>query len=194
MPKGRNNVRRACHIGMFESVKNKFVITGPPSSGKTTILDILQQRGIKVLSDTSREILLKKEEYGVDINDIAFSDLIFEKQLEKEFSLDENEVCLLDMSLVECIVFRKLKRQSLDLLSEIELRQRYDDVFLFSPLPFENDGYRDENDEQQINKIYELIKETYLELGYTARSIPRLPIDQRLKMIIDFLRSKGVAL
>ena len=91
-------------------------------------------------------------------------------------------------------MFRKLKGQSLDLLSEIELRQRYEDVFLFSPLPFENDGYRDENDEQQINKIYELMKETYLELGYTACSIPRLPIDQRLQIIIDFLRSKGVAL
>lgn len=174
-------------------MKNKFVITGPPSSGKTTILNILQQRGAKVLSDTSREILIKKDEYGVDdISSVAFSDLIFKRQLDKESSLDENEICFLDMSLVECIVYRKLKRQSLDILLELEMGQRYDEVFLFEPLPFEYDGFRDKNDEMQINEIYSLMKKTYFELGYTVQIIPRLSVEQRLQMIILHLKNKGV--
>lgn len=175
-------------------MKNKFVITGPPSSGKTTILNIIRQRGLKVLSDTSREILLKKEQCQVDISDIRFSDLIFERQLEKESSLDEKEICFLDMSLVECIVFRKLKQQSMDKLLNIEFKHRYDMVFLLSPLPFEKDGYRDTNDEQQIYKIFELMKKIYVELGYKVYIIPELPVVQRLQIIIEHLRKEGVVI
>lgn len=175
-------------------LKNKFVITGPPSSGKTTVLKILRDSGIRVISDTSREVMQEINLSDIDINSIVFSDLIFKAQLAKENSIDNDELYFLDMSLIECLVFRKLKNQSISILSSVELKNRYEMVFLFHPLPFEFDGYRDEKDAAQTETIFNSMKDTYSNLGYEVIEIPKLSAEKRAQLVLKTLRKRGLTI
>ena len=73
-----------------------FIITGPPSSGKTTIINELVRRGYKCQNEVARKVIKENTINNIDIfpwNNIeAFSDQVFDhiiellKSLNGEFS------------------------------------------------------------------------------------------------------------
>lgn len=170
----------------------RFVITGGPGFGKTTIIDALQARGFHCFSEFSRSIIREQLEIGGDIlpwkNLESFSRLVFDKRIKQFEEAPEKKVSFFDRGIPDVIAY--LNKDG------IELNQHYvealgnfnyeTNVFLTPPWEsiFVNDSERVENfTEAKI--AHEHIKFTYNQLGYKTFDIPCLPVEERVQFIID---------
>ena len=62
----------------------RIVITGGPSSGKTSIIDKLQSLGHKCLEEVSREII-KERKIETSFKDMDFEEIVFNKRRQELF-------------------------------------------------------------------------------------------------------------
>ena len=68
----------------------------------------------------------------------------------------------------------------------MELRERYDLVFLLDRLPFEKDGLRIEKDDLEAGKIHNLIWRTYEDYRYLINRVPICSsIGRRTDFVLD---------
>ena len=150
---------------------NWYVMTGPPSSGKSSSLKLLKKSGYKINPDISRIYLTNQKKSGTPVEKESLYSFKVQKTLfylmtKNALSLDTNEKILHDYSLPDNIAFLKLGCMKVP--EEVKRSAkifRFRKVFIFEPLELIMDGIRKENKKDQI-KLFELIKETYLELGY----------------------------
>ena len=60
-----------------------IVITGPPSSGKTTLIEKMAEKGYEVLHDIAREIIVEMKQKSKPVDERTKQLLIVKRQLEK---------------------------------------------------------------------------------------------------------------
>jgi predicted ATPase/adenylate cyclase class IV len=158
----------------------KNIITGGPGCGKTTILNLLAEKGYKVIPEAAREVI---KEHGRHVLDLQ--ELIFKKQLELEQTILGD---YLDRSIVDGIAYSRHYGQTpSEQLLQAHTKAGYSQVFLLEPLAkehYQNDTERTESYEQAV-AIYESLKLTYAELGYTIVSLPATTPQDRLEKILQ---------
>src|SRR5690348_8349682 len=88
----------------------KVVITGGPSIGKTTVIEILASRGFATVPEAARIVIEEEKLKGSDLlpwrNFAKFQELVFRKQLELEAQAS-GEVIFLDRGVVDGIGYCK---------------------------------------------------------------------------------------
>jgi predicted ATPase len=103
-----------------------------------------------------------------------------------ERELPKDEIVFIDRGLPDCIAYYKLYGVDAREILKICKKKRYKKIFFLEPLKFEKDYARIE-DEETARKLSELIKKTYLDMGYEVVSVPRMPIEERIKFILSNL-------
>ena len=78
------------------SINNWYVITGSSCSGKTTLVNMLEQKGYKVVYETARTLLDQELSKGLTVEEIrkdenAFQKKILDMKLDVENNLDKQE-------------------------------------------------------------------------------------------------------
>ncbi len=176
---------------------NWSVMTGPPSSGKSSSLKLLKESGYKINPDISREYLTKQKKSGNIVSKDSLYSLEMQKKLfflmtKDALSLDIKENILHDYSLPDNIAFLRLG--GLNVPDEI-LRSakifKFKEVFIFEPLKFVPDEIRTEDKDDQM-RLFELIKESYLELGYKPIIVKRNSLEKRHDFILNSLQQNSV--
>ncbi len=168
----------------------KYVITGGPSSGKTTTVEELERREFEIVHETAAEVIKEMQSEGKDVAE-HFEELqtrIFELQLATEAALGDG-VHFLDRSIIDGLAYRKAR--DLDLPKErIEAakKTKYDKVFLMELLPFVEDGIRFESSIEEVLAIQEQTKQTYEEYGYEVILVPVMSVIDRVKFILQHLK------
>jgi len=168
----------------------KYVITGGPGMGKTTIIEILAARGYRIVPEAARMIIDEGKLKGSDDlpwkNLAAFQKKVSERQIELENGLlgDSGEV-FFDRGIVDgygyCVSGNVAP---LEIISE-NARNRYDKIFLLEPLSvYKKDDARFEERELGL-KIHNLIAEAYLKFGYKLIKVPALSPEERADFIIS---------
>ncbi len=174
---------------MSPSKTKKYVLTGGPGSGKTTVLEILASRGYNIIPETAREILKKEQEKNSDAlpwkEPIKFQDIIAERQYKTELALKEIEV-FLDRGLVDGYAYCKYYKVPIPKIIMNNGKNQYDKIFLFEQLPFYQKDKNRKEDKESADLIHKLIKDAYLEFGYNVIDVPVLPPSER----VDFILSK----
>ena len=170
---------------------NWYVITGAPSSGKTSVINALEQLGYPVVHEIARNYIDEELKKGKRIEQIKADILSFErhilyKKLEIEKSLPKDEPVFLDRAVPDSIGYYILEGLSPDEPIKKSKQTRYKKIFLFERLQFEKDGVRSENDKiaARLNRI---LKESYQMLKYKVISVPLLSIDDRVDFILKYL-------
>jgi predicted ATPase len=174
----------------------KYIITGGPGFGKTSIIDALALRGYNTVPEISRGIIKKELETGGDVlpwkNLETFSRLVFEKRIlqYKEF---ENHLSptFFDRGIPDVVAYMEK--------DEIELPEKYTKalvefqynniVFITPPWKdiFLNDNERKENFNEAV-EIQKFIEKTYTTLGYKLIEIPKFSIEERVEFIVENLK------
>lgn len=175
--------------------KQKIVITGGPSSGKTSLIDVLMHKNFSCFPEISREISIEAQKKGIEHlfveNPIGFSEKVLEGRL-KQFELANqmsNEVIFFDRGIpdVEAYLGFSEKNHSID-FETINAENRYSKIFILPPWEaiHENDAVRYESF-AQAQEIYNHIKSTYEKYGYEIIEIPKVSIENRISFILNAL-------
>jgi predicted ATPase len=168
-----------------------YVITGGPSSGKTTTLALLAKRGYRVIPEAARDVIDEGMARGLTIDDLRLNegqfqqDVLIRKQ-QIEAALSEDQTILFDRGIPDTIAYCQLHH-----LDDSEGRKaaegsEYSHVFIFDVLPFEQDYARIEN-AAQIRRLDRLLEQAYRAIGSKVTRIPVLSAEERADMIEDML-------
>jgi predicted ATPase len=172
----------------------KYVLTGGPGIGKTTLIELLAAEGFAIVPEASRLVVEDEEANGGDgrpwQNLERFQKLVAQKQLELEEGVERRGVklCFLDRSLIDGYGYcMNAGIPTPEVISDIG-KGRYDVVFLLDTLPhYGNDAIRFENREEGL-KIHEAIVAAYKEFGYEPILVPALPPQKRLDFILERIK------
>ena len=166
------------------------VITGQPCSGKTTVINALRDKGytvseevarkfyLQLLEEKSREELLKQR--------LFLQKVILDIELEREEKLDVDATIFFDRALPDSIAYYRNIGVVPDFVTNAAKRFKYHRVFFLDPLPFEQDGVREE-DPVVAKRIGQYIYEAYSSLGYDVVRVPVLPVEQRVAFVLEQL-------
>ena len=171
---------------------NWYVITGGPSTGKTTIIDLLQKKGYKTTIEHARHYIDTMHDDGQTVEEIRsnkrkFQLGVLDMQIEQEASLNKEDIVFLDRAIPDAQAYYQFLKLDYDekLLNAIKAVS-YKKIFILDRLPFTKDYARTENEDDQKN-IHQLIIEVYKNLGFPIVFIPVLPPLERVEYLLNNL-------
>jgi len=161
----------------------RIVLTGGPSSGKSTTIDALRTRGFRVLDEVAREVLSEGRYSRTNGYDKLQAEIL-KRQLEREQLL--TDLTFMDRSAVDGIAYCLLYLNSLpQVFREVDFKGRYNRVFLLDRLPLEKDGLRVEADDAEAQMVHDKIRDVYLMTGYEPVQVPIMSVRDRVDFIIN---------
>lgn len=165
----------------------KFVITGGPSIGKTTVIEILASRGYATVPEAARMIAEEEKIKNTDFlpwkNLAKFQELVFQRQIELE-ARAHGETVFIDRGVVDGVGYCRFGKVPVPEGIYAVGKNRYDKVFLLEPLGiYEEDGIRSRKFED-AEKLHTYVIDAYKEFGYQLTSVPVLPPEERVDFIL----------
>lgn len=175
------------------SITRRIVLTGAPSTGKTSVAERLQVLGHEVKREISRDIITQEGTKlgGVDPwrNLLAFSEVIW-KLRTAQYAEAEAVVgsVFYDRSLLDTLSYMQAGSQEIPSWMDAAPYPYYYKVFIFPPWEdiYRTDQERWEPFETAV-RVHESLVSTYSSGGYELIEVPRKPVDERVAFILHVL-------
>lgn len=170
---------------------NWHVIAGAPSSGKTTVVEMLAARGYRTVPEPARTYIEGEIAGGRTIEDIhrdgpGLQRTVAELEWAVESGLDPADVLFLDGALPLSLAwYRAFGLEPNEILPRC-LAHRYAAVFVLDPLPLAVDEVRFDDDEL-VTFLDRWIVRDFRSLGYDVVRVPVLDPEERLRFVLDRL-------
>lgn len=167
-----------------------YVLTGGPSSGKTKLLEKLEELGYCTILEVARVLIDENEAKGVSAQELRKDEGLFQQQvlrmkLEIEERTPKDRIVFFDRAVPDSIAYYKICGLDTQEIEKIS-RNRYKIIFFLEQLPFQRDSARIE-EESIVRRLNQLLLESYENLGYKVVIIPVASIEERLKLILSHL-------
>lgn len=178
-------------------MQQKIVITGGPSTGKTTVINELISQKFTCIPEISRQVTLKAREDGVAwlfLKDpLLFSKLLLEgrEQQYKEAEKMTDPFIFFDRGIPDVHAYMNyLAVDYPPIYLEKSKKYIYDKIFLMPPWEeiYTSDGERYEDFEQSL-AIYNHLKNAYQALNYQITEIPFGTVEERVHFILNTLKN-----
>ncbi|WP_197463500.1 AAA family ATPase [Cochleicola gelatinilyticus] len=174
----------------------RIVITGGPSTGKTTLIDYMEQKGLHCIPEISRAVILAAREEGIEqlfLEDpILFSQRLLEGRLRqfKETAQSTSDRIFFDRGLPDVTAYMDyLGTTYPEHFPKTCLEYRYDVVFLLPPWKeiYQQDSERYESFEQ-AEKIHLALVKAYEKYNYNIHTVPFGTVEERMAYILTTLK------
>jgi predicted ATPase len=171
------------------SETNWHVITGAPSSGKTTLVNELEKLGYRVIHETARAMIEEEMEKNRTLEEIRsdkshFENLVLARKIAIEAQIPRNEVVFLDRAIPDSVAYFEMAGLDPKVVFAKSPRNRYKKVFLLDPLPYMRDKARIE-DQKTAERLDQALEASYRMFDYKVTRIGVMSIQQRLETIIE---------
>lgn len=182
--------------------QRRYIITGGPGSGKTSIINELAKRGYLIVPEAATDVIEEGLQQNIqapwmaDDYHIKVSALMAKRQ--EEVRNSKKTVAFFDRGHLDGITYillqrRKLPQEVVDYVQATIDENFFDKkVFFIENLEFcEQAPHRDENLEEALEKSRHL-KQNYQALGYEVINIPPGTIEHRSEWIINQVQQHAV--
>lgn len=173
---------------------NWCVITGAPSSGKTSVIEELARRGYQTEPEEAREFIEACLRRGKKIEDVRRHGdwlqreiLFFERRRERH--LNRQKLIFLDRGIPDSLTYSRLAGLELSTIKAVAREFQYRAVFIFNRLSIVKDGIRTEDD-ALAQKIDLDLERDYTDLGYSPVRIPVMSISDRTDLVLRALEKR----
>jgi len=177
---------------MNKILTNWYVITGGPSSGKTTTVNLLKERGYITTFEHARHYLDTQRLKGRTVeetrkNQKEFQLGVLDMQIEQESEISPDVLVFLDRAIPDALAYyRFLNLPVAEKLMVALQTVSYKKIFVLDSLPMKNDYARNEDNTAQ-KKIHDLLIEVYESLHFPVVRVPVLPPNERVDFILKNL-------
>ena len=171
---------------------NWYVITGGPSSGKTTTVNMLKERGYITTMEHARHYLDTQRLKGKTVEEIRknqneFQMGVLKMQMEQESQISPDILVFLDRAIPDTLAYYQFLNLTIDEnLLAIMRTVFYKKIFILDSLPLMKDYARTEDAAAQ-KEIHALLVTTYKSLGFPIVEVPVLPPNERVDFILKNL-------
>ncbi|MDC6364455.1 MULTISPECIES: AAA family ATPase [Flavobacteriaceae] len=182
--------------------KNKVVITGAPGTGKTSIVNGLEERGFQCFHEIIRDMTLKAKQEGDSkehiSNPLVFvedamqfnKDLLYGRAKHYQQSLEiDIPLSFFDRGIPDVLAYMDFFGQSYgEEFIHTCKENRYDIIFIVPPWKeiYVSDNERLETFEE-AEKIHDALMNTYKEFDYNPIVVPKDGVTQRIDFILKTL-------
>lgn len=165
------------------------VVTGPPCSGKTTVINALAAKGYSTAEEVARARIKQLLAADLSLDKIRQDALTLQQdiltaKLDREADLDTNQLMFFDRGVPDSIAYYRYYGLDPSEVIEKAALRRYQHIFYLEALPLVNDEVRQE-DAAAAQKIGELIYQAYGDLGYSVTRVPAVSVEQRVGFILQ---------
>ena len=175
---------------------NWHVITGAPSCGKTTLINLLADKGFQTIPETARQYMESEITRGrtideIHANGVALQRCLVVMQLSIEGELRAIDAAFLDGAVPGSLAwYRVFGLNPNEILQEC-FHHRYASVFILDRLPLQMNGLRFEDD-THTGFLDEWIVRDYSSLGYSVVRVPVLAPEDRLAFVLERFSEQGL--
>lgn len=169
---------------------NWYVITGGPSSGKTSVINFLASRGYFTIHESARPLIEKEKRKGKTLEEIVPTKE-FQERAHVIREILESRVppflrTFFDRGIGDSLAYCKFYGFNPDQIIEDAQKRRYKGVFFLEQLPtIEDDGVRIE-DPELASHLSKLIYDSYQDLDYEIIRTPAIsPVKKRAEFILE---------
>lgn len=172
------------------NVQKKYIITGAPGTGKTTVINLLKST-IPCMDEVSRKVIIdeqKNNRNGVPWGDIGrFTDLVF-NVTSKELIHSNALIC--DRSLLDLEAYLSTENKNTpEYLCEFPYQERYHETVFFAPTWF--DIYCQDRQRLQefdyCKRLEITLLEQYKSKGFKIVNLPKFSPEKRAKLILEYI-------
>lgn len=180
---------------MGDTASSRYVITGGPGSGKTTLIEGLQREGYPCSAEVSRRMIIAEVAKGsaclpwADIQ--CFSAKVMQEMVVAWHSATVYPQVFFDRGMPDVIAYLQVASIQIpaDLSTALARYPYQQKVFILPPWEaiFVNDTERWQSFEE-ASRIYEAISETYTENGYQLIVVPKAALAERMAFILQHIK------
>lgn len=177
------------HESRHHRKTNWYVITGGPCSGKSTVVDLLRQRGFQTSIEKARHYIDLQRGRGKSVEEIArhqreFQLHVLNMQIALEKTLKPDEITFLDRAIPDARAYYKYLGLPEDKKLESAIATvGYKKVFILDYLPLVSDYARREDQAAQ-KRIHRHIIEVYRTLPFPIVTVSVMPPEERVEFIL----------
>ena len=179
----------------FRVQTNWHVITGAPCSGKTTLIDLLAEKGFQTVPEVGRQYVageLAKGRTGDEIReDKTTQGGIAEVTLRIARGLRSDDLVFLDGGFPSSLTYSRLAGLDPNEILADCFHHRYASIFILDRFPFHPNGVRFEDD-ATAGLLDEWLARDYSALGYRVVRVPVVPPKERLAFVLERLSEQGL--
>lgn len=181
---------------------HKIVITGGPSTGKTAVIDKLEEQGYTCLHEVIRDMTLEKKTDDnttvfisnpiVSVTDpLAFNtNLLNARVAQYQIAKKEKSDCVFfDRGIPDVLAYMDCFGQSYDtIFTDACTNNKYDHIFIMPPWReihvLDNERFESYDESLRIN---EALTNAYTRFDYDIQIVPKTSIDERVGYILEQL-------
>ena len=175
--------------------KEIVVLIGGPSSGKTTLINALKEKGFICYPEISREVIREAQAQGIEQlfleKPLLFSELLLEGRKKQYIDAlsEESNVIFLDRGIPDILAYMHYIGDSYPSFFDKACKEhQYTTIFVLPPWReiYISDSERYESYEQAV-LIHKHLIETYMKYGYSITEIPKDTLENRVDFIMKQL-------
>lgn len=171
---------------------HRFLISGGPGSGKSTLIQALQQMHCCCVEEASRKII--REEVAKHSNCLpwvnlsCFASKVLDQMICDYKKTEKNKITFFDRGIPDIIAYLKVGNEEVAESYALAMAQYpyASPVFLAPPWEaiYVNDSERWQSYEEAV-VLHGLIKETYLSQGYHIIELPKVSVQERIHFLLE---------